>query len=105
MDFDFLKNILVIAITSGTITTLLVQKIKEGIDITDSKIVLLISFIVSILLGRLFAISFADLDIINALWVGLFSFIGADIIYNTLKDKVFDSLTKINEDKENIIER
>ena len=36
----------------------------------------------------------------ETLWVGLISFIGADAIYKTFEDKIFNSLSKIDNLKE-----
>lgn len=99
LNIELLKAILVIAIASGVIMTALVQKIKESINIKDSKIIVVISFITNMVLGTLFALWFSDVVLISALWVGLFSFIGADLIYKALEDKVFKSFDKISEEK------
>jgi len=99
LDIELLKAILIIAIASGSIMSLLIQKVKESINIKDSKIIVIISFITNMILGTLFALWFSDIVLISALWVGLFSFIGADLIYKALEDKVFKSFEEIKEDK------
>lgn len=97
LDFDLIKNLLMIALASGIIITSLVQKIKEMINFKKSNWIILASFIVSLILGTLFALSFSDISFINSLWVGLFSFIGADTIYKMFEDKLFESYSNIND--------
>ena len=96
MNIDLLKQVLVIAIGSSIISTALVQKIKEGFKFKNSKKIILTSFGVSMIIGTLFSLSFTDLTIINSLWVGLVSFIGADAIYKAFEDKVFKSFGKLD---------
>ena len=48
------------------------------------------------IIGVLFSLSFTDLSIFDSLWVGLISFIGADTIYKTFEDKIFNSLSSLN---------
>ena len=93
LDFVLLKNILVVGIASGIITTALVQKIKSILK--TKKYLIIISFIVSMSIGTLFAISFASISIINALWAGLFSFVGADTLYQMFEDKIFKSFSSM----------
>ena len=45
-------------------------------------------FIVNILFGYFFSMTFASIDYVMSLWVGLFSFIGADTIYRNLEGKL-----------------
>ena len=46
-------------------------------------------------IGTLFSLTFTDLNMINSLWVGLTSFIGADTVYKTFEDKIFKSFGEI----------
>lgn len=110
LKFDMIKNILIIAIASSIITTAFVQKIKEAHKFKKSNRLVYISFVVSIILGALFSLSFSDASIIDSLWVGLFSFIGADTLYQMFEDKIFNSFGEIHKEsvveipKDNIIE-
>lgn len=97
MNFELLKNVLIVAVGSSIITTTLVQKIKEGYKFKNSKNIIMSSFGVSIVIGTLFSLSFTDLNMINSLWVGLISFIGADAVYKTFEDKIFKSFQTISE--------
>lgn len=101
LNMDLIKNVLIIAIASSIITTATVQKIKESIEFKKSNRLVIVSFIVSMIVGTLFSLSFSELNIINSLWVGLFSFIGADAIYKSLEDKIFTPFSKIHE--ENVV--
>ena len=97
MNFDLLKQVLLISIGSSIITTTLVQKIKEGFKFKSSKNIIASSFGVSMVVGTLFSLTFTDLNFVNSLWVGLISFIGADAVYKTFEDKIFKSFGTISE--------
>ena len=49
--------------SSGIITTAFVQKIKESFKFKKSSRLVIVSFLVSMILGFLFALSFSDIDI------------------------------------------
>lgn len=95
LDFNLIKNILIVAIGSSIITTAVVQKIKETLN--TKKYLGLISLGVSMIIGTLFAICFSDLKAVNCLWVGLISWIGADAIYKSFEDKIFKPFSKMQE--------
>lgn len=99
MDFDLLKELLIISMTASVIITNVVQKIKESC-IKSSCACILVSFVVSMILGTLFAYTFANVSLIKSLWVGIFSFIGADVLYKTFEDKIFSSFTNISSKNE-----
>ena len=94
LDVALLKNVLIVAISSSIISTSLVQLIKEAT--LSKKYLLIVSFAISMVIGFLFSLSFTDLNIFDSLWVGLISFIGADTIYKTFEDKIFNSLSSLN---------
>lgn len=95
LDFNLIKNILIVAIGSSIITTAVVQKIKETLN--TKKYLGLIFLGVSMIIGTLFAICFSDLKVVNCLWVGLISWIGADAIYKSFEDKIFKPFSKMQE--------
>ena len=101
MNIDLLKELFVIAIVLSVITMAFIQKTK-GIFKT-SKFIELYSAIVNIIFAIVFCISFTEISIIISLWVGLFSFLGADTLYKTLEGKLA-SFTDIMNQKEEIIE-
>lgn len=95
LDFNLIKSVLIVAIGSSIITTATVQKIKETLN--TKKYLGLVSLGVSMVIGTLFAKCFSDLSIINSLWVGLISWIGAELIYKTFEDKIFTPFSKMQE--------
>ena len=95
LKFDLIKNVLIVAIASGIITTNLVQKIKENLK--NKNHLCLISFGISMVIGTLFSMCFSDLTIVYSLWVGLMTFIGADLLYKAFEDKIFKPFSKLNE--------
>lgn len=105
MKLDLIKNVLVVAVASSIITTTLVQKIKEGLSFKNSKKIIIVSFVISMIIGTLFSITFSELGFVNALWVGLVSFIGADTIYKTFEDKIFTKFSDIDNSKNITIDR
>lgn len=101
MNIDLLKELLIIAIVLSVVTMAFIQKTK-GIFKT-SKFIELYSAIVNVIFAIVFCISFTEVSIINSLWVGLFSFLGADTLYKTLEGKLA-SFSDILNKKEEIIE-
>lgn len=97
LNIELLKQILVIAIASGVITTLSVQKIKEMVK--KKKLLFYISFGISMIIGTLFAKSFSTANWLYCLWCGFFTFIDANLIYEMLEEKVFTRF----KDMENVI--
>ena len=86
LDWYLLQVILVIAIACSTITVAFVQKTKKFCR--NSRCITWYSFIVNMLFGYFFSMTFASIDYVKSLWVGLFSFIGADTIYRNLEGKL-----------------
>lgn len=110
LNIVLIKNILIVSLASGIITTSFVQKVKETIKFKKSNRLVIVSFVTSLFLGTLFSLSFSDNNLINSLWVGFISFIGADTIYNLFENKIFKPFKEIYKEdiveipKENIIE-
>ena len=82
----YLKELLLASITLSIITCSFIQRTK--ILLTNSKLIIIYSFIVNIIVGILFSLSFTDISFPNSLWIGLFSFLGADSIYKSLEGKI-----------------
>lgn len=95
LDFDLIKSILIIAIAAGIITTAVTQKIKEAIKFKSSNRIVIVSFVISMIIGTLFSLTFSDTNIVGSLWCGLFSFVGADAIYKTFEEKIFTPFSEI----------
>ncbi len=95
LNLVLIKNVLIIAIASSIISTSLIQRLKEGTK--SKKFMLLKSFIISMIIGITFSLTFSDINIIYSIWVGLISFIGADAIYKMFEDKIFSSLSDLED--------
>lgn len=94
LDFDLIKIILVVALAGSIITTATIQKIKETLK--TPKHLGIISLLVSIAIGTLFAICFSDLSLVNCLWAGGICWLGADAIYKSFEGKIFTSFSQMN---------
>ena len=104
MDLDLLKQILIIGIGASCFSTATIQKIKEMLK--SKKWLYFIAIIVSFGIGIAFTLSFSDLDWVNALWVGLCTWVGADALYKTFEEKIFvpfSDMNKPSEDDDEII--
>ena len=99
MNIELIKALLLIAVSSSIKSASFVQKIKTVSLIKSSECLIYISFLISMSFGILFTLSFTDYKLIDSIWVGLFSFIGADSLYKAFEDKLFKSFNKINEVK------
>lgn len=99
INYDLIKNVLTMGLINSLIITNLVQKVKESFVIKCSDTCVLISLIISLIIGTLFSLTFSNLNFIYSLWSSIFSFIGADIIYKILENKVFKSLGSIRVEK------
>ena len=102
LDITLLKNLLIIAIACSTITLTFIQKTKKFLP--TSKIIVLYSLIVNIIFSYLFCLTVTNVDYIKSLWVGLFSFLGADTLYVTLEGKLAPYTKIINSNQSNDIE-
>ena len=101
MDTKLLTTLLIIATTSSAITCAFIQKTKAKIG---KKWLTVYSLSVNMILGILFTLTFTDAGVYEGAWVGLFSFIGADSLYQSLEGKLkshSDLITK----KITVIER
>ena len=94
MNLELLKQVLMIAIASGCVTTLAVQKIKE--QLKSKKWLFIISFLISMIIGTLFAKSFSDANWEYSAWAGLFTWLDANILYLAFEDKIFKKFSDIN---------
>ena len=90
-DIDNLKLFLIISITISSITCAFVQKTKGLFK--SSKYLTIYSLILNMAISVLFCISFTNVTLPNSLWIGLFSFIGADSIYKSLEGKILSYRT------------
>lgn len=108
LNLDFLKSLLVISIALSVITCAFIQKTKALFKC--SKCLPIYSFIVNMLVGIIFCLTFTEISFPTSLWVGLFSFLGADSLYKSLEGKLASYTDIINKNtitipKENIINK
>ncbi len=86
LNLEYLKQLLVVSVALSSITCIFIQKTKKHFK--KSKFITLYSFAVNMLIGYLFCMSFTSISFPISLWVGLFSFLGADTIFKTLEGKL-----------------
>ena len=86
LDWNLLESLLVIATTCSSITVILIQKTKKFCR--TGNCIILYGLVVNMIIGYLFCQTFSDVDYMKSLWVGLFSFLGADTIYKGLEGKL-----------------
>ncbi len=104
LETNYLQLLLATSMTLCTISCAFVQKTKAYFK--TSKYLLLYSFVVNIILSVIFCMSFTDIKFPTSLWIGFFSFIGADTIYKALEGTLASHSKLINSisiPKENII--
>lgn len=105
MELELIKQILIVSIAASIISTATIQKIKE--QLKNKKWLFFTGLISSVTIGITFALSFTKLSVINAIWVGLITWIGADAIYKSFEDKIFkkfsdiEQVTEIKRDDQN----
>ena len=95
LDWNSLQSVLLIAIACSTVTVSFIQKTKKFCK--NSRCITWYSFIVNMIIGILFSLTFTNLNKYKILWVGLFGFIGADTIYRNLEGKL-SSYSQLNKD-------
>lgn len=105
MNIELLKQILIIGISASIFSTAIIQKIKE--QLKSKKWLFYTSLIVSIGIGIFFTLTFTKLNLLSAIWVGITTWVGADLIYKSFEDKIFkkfsdiDNVTKIKREDQN----
>ena len=99
LDLTLLKNLLIIAICCSTITVAFIQKTKKFLP--NSKLIVFYSLIVNIIFAYFFCLTFTTVDYLKSIWVGLFSFLGADTLYVTLEGKLAPYTEIINDNFSN----
>lgn len=97
MNFELIKTLLIISISSSILSTTFMQRIKESNIFKSSDYLIYISFLISMIFGILFTLTFTEYSLIYSLWVGLFSFLEADTLYKAFEDKVFKSFSTIHD--------
>ena len=106
LNLEYLQKLLVIAIALSVITCAIIQKTKGCFK--TGKYLSIYSFIVNMIVGVVFSFTFTNIKFHTNLWIGLFSFLGADTIYKSLKGKLASYTDLVDNNtvtipKENII--
>lgn len=94
IDFDLIKFICIVATGCSVLTTPTVQKIKSKLK--SKKYLEFISFLVSMVIGVLFTLSFTSSNYIVGLWVGYITYLGASGIYLAFENKLFTPYSEMN---------
>ena len=102
MNFNLLKTSLIISIVLSSITCTIVQKTK--VFLKSSKWITIYSLIINIITSILFCLTFTDIEFPLSIWIGVFSFLGADSIYKTLEGKI-KTYQELVSDREIIIKK
>lgn len=106
LKLNLLQQMLVVSIALSTITCAFIQKTKRKFKCSNC--LCIYSFFVNMICGIFFCITFTSINFPESLWVGLFSFIGADTIYKSLEGKLASHSSLVDQDsirvsKKNII--
>ncbi len=86
LNINLLQKLLIVSIFMSAFTCAFIQKTKKYFK--KSSILLLYNLIVNMVFGIIFCNSFTDVLFPDSLWIGLFSFLGADSIYKSLEGKI-----------------
>lgn len=73
-----------VSIVASIISTATIQKVKDTFKFSHL-VNAIISLLISYIIGFLYSISFYSSKIMYALWIGLYSTIGAEGLYKTFK--------------------
>lgn len=103
LNIELIKELLIMAVALSVVTCAFIQKTKAMFK--KSKWINLYSLVVNMGFGIIFCMSFTEADIINSLWVGLFSYIGADTLYKALEGKLKSYSELITKEEIEEIER
>lgn len=82
-----LVDLLIISVTLSFVLMSLIQKIKKLSFINKEWQVWIINLFLSFTIAIPFGMKFYDASLIDGIWIGLFTFIGAPTLYETLKNQ------------------
>lgn len=86
-----LLDIFIVSITFSIILMAMIQKFKSLNLFRHSPLIWFLNLLFAFLIGVPFSYTFYNLSIVDSVWVGLFSFIGAPSIYTALKNQTLIS--------------
>lgn len=94
--FELFMNVLWLGVLCGIISTICLQKIKETKLISSKKLMSIISIFTNLLIGFFISKMFTNLDTAMCIEVGIITWIGAEAIYDKLRNKhIFKSTKEI----------
>jgi len=82
---SLLLELLSVSMVFSIVLMSVTQKIKAFPFINKSSHVLLINLVLAFAIGIPFSMAFYNINWVDGIWIGLFSFVGASSIYQTLK--------------------
>lgn len=82
-----LLDVLIVSIAFSVILMAFIQKFKSVKMFNKSGLIWFLNLFFSFALGIPFAYSFYEFSIVDSVWTGVFSFIGAPSIYEALKNQ------------------
>ena len=95
LNYSLLKDLLLIATIFSPIMMAFIQKTKRFLP--SSKLIPLYSLIVALAGSYFFSLIFTkDIGLLESIWIGLFSFLGADTIYTALEGKLLSYSEIVN---------
>lgn len=99
INWNFLKDLIIVASISSIICVAFIQKIKHIFK--SSTHIPYFSMVFDLILAVLFCISFTEITFPSSLWVGFFSYIGADTLYKALEGKLksYSELTGVTKEE------
>ena len=86
VSLEVLKSFVLVSIILSAITCTFIQKTK--VLFNNKKYLIVYSFIVNLIFGVVFCNTFSNITFPHSLWIGVFSFLGADTIYRSLEGKL-----------------
>ena len=108
LKLEYLQELLIVSIALSVFTCSFIQKTKGHLK--SKKFIQIYSLTINLTLGVVFCKTFTNIVFPSSLWIGLFSFLGADTLYKTLEGKLLSygdilSRDKVTISKNNIINK
>lgn len=94
LKLEYLQELFVCAIALSVITCAFIQKTKSCFK--KSKYISIYSLFINMVVGVIFCMTFTDISFPTSLWIGFFSFLGADTLFKSLEGKLASHTALIN---------
>lgn len=86
LKLELLQQMIIVAIALSTITCAFIQKTKSFFSCSGC--LGIYSLVINLLFSIIFCYTFTTINFPESLWIGLFSFVGADTLYKSLEGKI-----------------